>query len=801
MIRDCYTTIYVCIFIKNFRVKFVAKKNIVIVESPSKIKSVEKYLGKDYAVFASNGHIRDLPSKNGSVNPDNNFSMIWELDARGKKSLSSIHDAVKKADNLFLATDPDREGEAISWHVVNALEQMNALNDKNVYRIVFNEITKTAVQNAIQNPRKINQALVNAYLARRALDYLVGFTLSPVLWRKLPGARSAGRVQSVSLRLIVEREQEIEKFTPQEYWSITGNFLTKNNEHFSAKLTHLSGKKLDKFDINSELLSKNAVQLLEKEPYHVQQIEKKKKARNPTAPFTTSTLQQEAARKLGFSSKKTMQLAQKLYEGSTINGENVGLITYMRTDSVNLSQDAINNIRGYIQKNYKKDYLPDAPRLYKGRTKNAQEAHEAIRPTNIDITPHQVKDILDADHLKLYELIWKRSLACQMASALFNQVSIDIASQNQEHIFRATGSTLIFDGFLAVYQEGKDTDDKQDDDQENLLPNMDENDPTKLENMLPLQHFTQPPPRYSEASLVKKLEELGIGRPSTYVSIIQVLQDRQYVRLEKKQFKPNDRGRIVTSFLKHHFLKYVEYDFTAQLEEKLDDISNNTLSWLSVMQDFWSHFHQTTAEAMTISVSSVIDEIEKDLEPYLFKNSDERICPTCKKGRINLKLSKFGAFLGCSEYPTCNYTKRLVEGDSSEEQTLQPTEQFEQKYIGDMPDTGKKIYLKKGPYGFYLELEMQGKEKKPKRVAIPAGISPDAVDLKTSINLCALPKLLGEHPTFGVLKVGLGRFGPYVQFKDGFASIPKSDNFLDVTFERAAEIVEAKQNKETKKKK
>lgn len=768
-------------------------KNVVIVESPSKIASVGKYLGKDYEVFASNGHIRDLPSKNGSVKPDDHFSMVWEFSAKGLKSLTSIEKAIKKADSLYLATDPDREGEAISWHVVDALKERGVLKDKKIYRVVFNEITRTAVQNGVNNPRLISQPLVDAYLARRALDYLVGFTLSPVLWRKLPGARSAGRVQSVSLRLIVEREEEIERFNAQEYWSVIGTFINPKKEKFEARLTHLDSKKLDKFDIFSEQRAKDALKKVEDEQYHIQNVEKKSKMRNPAAPFITSTLQQEAARKLGYSSKKTMQLAQKLYEGISIDGENVGLITYMRTDSVNLSQDALTNIRDFISKKYKADYLPKEPKAYKGRAKNAQEAHEAIRPTDINILPKDIKNALDDDHIKLYDLIWKRSLACQMASAIFDQVSVNISSSDLKHTFRASGSTMVFDGFLSVYQEGKDiedkVEDKLDDDDQATLPVLNKDDKAVLDKIIPNQHFTQPPPRYSEASLVKKLEELGIGRPSTYVSIIQVLQDRQYVRLEKKQFRPNDRGRIVTSFLKHHFQKYIEYDFTANLEEQLDDISTSTLPWLSVMDKFWKNFHETTKKAMDISVTSVIDEVEKDLEHYLFKNDETRVCPTCSIGRVNLKLSKYGAFLGCSEYPTCSYTKPLVEEGEMTENPIQAAHQFEQKLIGEMPETGQKIFLKKGPYGFYLEVDIFGKQKKPKRVAVPAAINIHDIDLKFSLDLCSLPKKLGEHPEYGELKIGLGRFGPYVQFNGGFASIPKTFEFLSVTFDQAADIV------------
>ncbi|CAO5675076.1 MAG: DNA topoisomerase 1 [Holosporales bacterium] len=767
-------------------------KNVVIVESPSKITSVSKYLGNDFDVVASYGHIRDLPSKTGSVDPLNNFNMIWDFGDRGLKSLAGIEKALKGAEALYLATDPDREGEAISWHVIDALKNTKSLKDKKIYRIVFNEITKTAVQNAIKTPREIDQSLVDAYLARRALDYLVGFTLSPVLWRKLPGARSAGRVQSVALRLVVEREEEIEKFKSEEYWTIDGCFLNSDKKEYTAKLTFLEGKKLQKFDIGNEDQAKSALQKIKDQTYAIDDIEKKQVKRNPTPPFITSTLQQEAARKLGFSGKKTMMIAQKLYEGTSIDGETTGLITYMRTDSINLSNDALNNIRDYIPRAYGEKYLPKEPRIYKSKAKNAQEAHEAIRPTDINRSPKEMEKFLSSDDLKLYDLIWKRALSSQMESALFDQVGVDIISQNRKIMFRATGSTLVFDGFLSVYQEGKDED--SDDDKQNRLPVLQKGEGAALKKATPGQHFTQPPPRFTEATLVKKLEELGIGRPSTYVSIIQVLQDRKYVVLEKKQFKPEDRGRIVTSFLKHHFKQYVEYDFTAQLEEQLDDISAGSLSWTGVMDKFWTDFSSTIAIATEISTATVISEVEKDLEHYLYKGlkPEDRICPSCKKGVLHLKLSKFGAFLGCSDYPECNYTKPLVESD----QDLDPDKEalyavFEPRLLGKA-ETGQDIYVKKGPYGFYIEWEALKTEKKPKRVSVPASLSVDEIDLDKALGMGAFPKKIGTHPEYGDISVSSGRFGPYVQSKAGFVSIPKGDDMLTLTLERALELIAKK---------
>ena len=768
-------------------------KNVCIVESPAKITSVTKYLGKDFTVLASYGHIRDLPSKSGSVDPEKKFSMIWDFGDRGQKTLATIAKAVKQADTLYLATDPDREGEAISWHVLDALKHQGALKGKTIKRIVFNEITKKAVQDAVAKPRDIDQQLVDAYLARRALDYLVGFNLSPVLWRKLPGARSAGRVQSVALRLIVERDAEIEQFNAQEYWTIDGQFLNASDKNYTAHLTHLNGKKLSKFDLNNEEISKAAVKTVLDQSYNVEKVVKKKTKRNPTPPFITSTMQQEAARKLGFGAKRTMQIAQKLYEGFKIDGENIGLITYMRTDSVNLSQDALTNLRSFIERIYGNDYLPSDARFYKSKVKNAQEAHEAIRPTDISRTPKEMERYLDDEQLKLYTLIWKRAISCQMESAVFDSVAVDITSENKQHTFRASGSTMVFDGFLKVYQEGKDEgEDEDEENDEKLLPPLSEGELARVKSITPNQHFTQPPPRFSEASLVKKLEELGIGRPSTYASIISVLQERKYVILDKKQFKAEDRGRIVISFLKHHFNQYVSYDFTANLEEELDDISNGSLDWLKVMATFWNGFHQTVTKAMDLTTTQVIYEVEEDLATYLFKGQtkEERICPSCKKGTVNLKLSKFGAFLGCSLYPECHYTKRLVEGDGEETESSDQT--FESQVIGQDPKTNQIIYVKKGPYGFYAEWGLLEKQKKPKRVSMPKHLTLETFTLDVVLELGALPKMIGEHDIYGTIKIGIGRFGPYVQYKDGYVSIPKAEEPMTLSYDRAIELVVTK---------
>lgn len=769
-------------------------KRVVIVESPAKAKTINRYLGNDYVVLASYGHIRDLPSKNGSVKPEDDFSMIWEMDDRSKKNMDEIAKALKKADELYLATDPDREGEAISWHVQQVLEDRGILESKPVRRIIFHEITKNAIVHAIQSPRDINTELVNAYLARRALDYLVGFTLSPVLWRKLPGSRSAGRVQSVALRIIVEREIEIENFKTQEYWSIVGDFLNGKNQAFSAKLSHFEGKKLDKFDISNQEQAESISQLIQKQTYQVSQIEKKQVKRHPAAPFITSTLQQEASRKLGFSAQKTMQLAQRLYEGVEIAGELTGLISYMRTDSVTISQDAIAEARTHIEQNYGASYLPKSPRAYKSKAKNAQEAHEAIRPTSLARVPQSVAAYLDNAQLRLYELIWKRTMASQMESALFDQVVVDVNSTDKQIQFRATGTTQVFDGFLKLYQEGVDDAADQEDD-ESRLPLLEKGDSTPLTKVKPNQHFTQPPPRFSEASLVKKLEELGIGRPSTYASIIHVLQERDYVRLDKKQFIPEERGRMVTSFLVNFFKRYIEYDFTAHMEEQLDEISHGHLLWKQVLGEFWQEFKATIDGTKELRITEVLDCLERDMQMHLFHSTEDsaRECPTCHEGRISLKLSKFGAFLGCSRYPDCKYTKALSGDNDGTE--LQATD--EPKVIGQDPQSGEEVTLRKGPYGHYLQWgEAQTKTDKPKRVAIPQGIDLETVDLALALSLKALPKPIGVHPeTNDPISIGIGKFGPYIKYGSLFVSIPRKENMFELALDRALELIVEKQKK------
>jgi len=797
-------------------------KNVVIVESPAKAKTIHRYLGKDFTVLASFGHIRDLPSKNGSVRPDEGFAMTWETDDRSKKHVAEIAKAIRGADNLYLATDPDREGEAIAWHVYQVLSEQGALSSNTqVKRIVFHEITKTAVQHSLETPRDINKELVDAYLARRALDYLVGFTLSPVLWRKLPGSRSAGRVQSVALRLVVEREAEIEVFKPQEYWSITAQLMTPRKEKFTGRLTHLNGKKLDKFDLATQSQAEAACEAIRQRTLSVATLEKKQVKRHPAAPFITSTLQQEASRKLGFGASRTMQTAQRLYEGIEIGGEVTGLITYMRTDSIQIANEALSAARNYIEKSYGKLYLPSSPRVFKNKSKNAQEAHEAIRPTDISRHPDEMRKYLDEAQLKLYELIWKRTVASQMESAVFDQVTVEMASPDKQITLRATGSTLTFDGFLKLYQEGVDEDTDKDE-EDRLLPVLSMGESIDQNQVTPNQHFTQPPPRYSEASLVKKLEELGIGRPSTYASIINVLQERDYVRLEKRQFIPEERGRLVTVFLVNFFNKYVQYDFTANLEEELDEISQGKLPWKSVLSEFWNPFHETTESTQNLRTTEVIDRLEQDLSFHLFHGEDEstRVCPTCKTGRVSLKLSRYGAFLGCSNYPECRYTRPL--SANAEEAAAAAPE--EPKEVGSDPDTLEAITLRKGPYGYYLqwgdettasaqiaapveeekETPKKGKAKpkkksaksakpKPKRVSLPANTPPDDVTLGMALQLKGLPLSIGVHPDTGEkLSIGLGRFGPYVKFGSQFASIPKTYDFLNLTLEEAIHIVNAK---------
>jgi len=771
--------------------------NVVVVESPAKAKTINKYLGRDFKVLASYGHIRDLPAKDGSVRPGDDFAMDWEIDAKSQKHLREIAEAVKGASNLFLATDPDREGEAISWHVRESLNQRKALGDVDVKRVVFNEITKDAILEAFDHPRDLDNELVEAYLARRALDYLVGFTLSPVLWRKLPGSRSAGRVQSVALRLVCERETAIENFDPREYWSIKALMKTTAGATMEAALTHLAGEKLDKVAIGNETAARDAVAMIEAREFAVKSIERKKTRRNPAPPFTTSTLQQEASRKLRMSARQTMQVAQRLYEGINIGGDTVGLITYMRTDGVQMANEAIQAARAFIERDFGGDYLPSSPRVYKSKAKNAQEAHEAVRPTDLFRRPEDVKPYLDAEQLKLYTLIWKRTLASQMESAVLDQVAVDIASDDARVILRATGSVIAFDGFIKLYREGTDDGDQEDksDGDHRILPKVAEGERLVRERVTPEQHFTQPPPRYSEASLVKALEELGIGRPSTYASILSVLQDRNYVRLDKRRFYPEDRGRVVTVFLESFFSRYVAYDFTADLEQKLDDISGGRIDWKTVLRDFWSAFDEAVDGTRDLRVSEVLDKLDELLGPHFFRRGedgkDPRKCPSCDDGRLNLKLGKFGAFIGCSNYPDCRFTKPLAvtNGDDAEEaMAAGPVE------LGIDPESGKTVTVRKGPYGPYVQLgeeEGSGKKKvKPKRSSIPKSMPVTSIDLEKALGLLSLPREVGPDPeTADMITAAIGRFGPYIKRGGTYVSLKGEDDVLTIGLNRAAHLM------------
>ena len=777
--------------------------DVVVVESPAKAKTINKYLGSGYTVLASYGHIRDLPSKDGSVRPDSDFEMDWEVDSRSEKHIKAIADAVKSADNLFLATDPDREGEAISWHVREVLDNKNLLNGVGVKRVVFNEITKDAIKDAFNHPRDLDKELVDAYLARRALDYLVGFNLSPVLWRKLPGSRSAGRVQSVALRLICEREAEIEVFKKQEFWSIKATFAAEGGHKLSAQLTHLDGKKLGKMDIPSAEDAERAKKTVEAGTFAVANVTRKQTRRNPAPPFTTSTLQQEAARKLYFSAKRTMQVAQRLYEGINIGGETVGLITYMRTDGVTMAQEAVDACRDLIKDAYGAPYLPDAPRVYKSKAKNAQEAHEAIRPTDVSRRPEDVAAYLDDDQKKLYDLIWKRTVASQMENAVLDQVAVDIAAADNSAVLRATGSVIAFDGFLKVYQEGKDeqesSDADNDDDKLRILPDVKEGEHLARQEVEADQHFTQPPPRYTEASLVKRLEELGIGRPSTYASIISVLQDRNYVKLESRRFEPEDRGRLVTAFLSSFFERYVEYGFTAELEERLDDISGGRRDWKQVLRDFWEAFSHAVDGTKDLRVREVLDALDELLGPHFFPDrpdgSNPRKCPACDDGRLGLKLGKFGAFIGCSNYPECKHTQALAvpgEGDDGAEAAVEFP-----RLLGNDPDTGLPVTVRKGPYGAYVQLgEAEEGGPKPKRASLPKGMSPATIDLETALGLLTLPRDVGEHPETGdMITAGLGRFGPFIKMGGTYVSL-KEDDVLTIGLNRAVSLLADKPRKD-----
>ncbi len=764
--------------------------NLVLVESPAKAKTINKYLGKGYEVMASFGHGRDLPPKSGSVDPDANFRMLWEVDPKAQKRLNDIARAVKGADKLILATDPDREGEAISWHVLQVLKERKALHGQPVERVVFNAITKQAVTEAMAHPRIIDQALVDAYLARRALDYLFGFTLSPVLWRKLPGARSAGRVQSVALRLVADRELEIEKFVRQEYWSLLATLATPRDETFEARLVGADGKKLQRLDIGSGAEAEAFKQALETAAFTVVSVEAKPVKRNPYAPFTTSTLQQEASRKLGFAPAHTMRVAQRLYEGVDIGGETVGLITYMRTDGVDIAPEALQATRSVIEADYGRDYVPPAPRRYEAKARNAQEAHEAIRPTELTRRPRDTKSVLDADQAKLYELIWLRTVASQMESAELERTTVDIEAKVASRLLelRATGTVVKFDGFLTVYQEGRDED--PDDEDARRLPQMSAGEPLSKRSIAADQHSTEPPPRYSEASLVKRMEELGIGRPSTYASILQVLKDRKYVRLDKRRLIPEDRGRIVVAFLESFFSKYVEYDFTASLEDQLDLISNNEVAWRDVLRDFWGDFIGAVDATKELRISAVIDALDALLSQHLFPpredGIDPRVCPTCGIGKLSLKLSKFGAFIGCGNYPECRYTRPLSAGENGAD--------IGTKKLGEDPQTGLDVTVRSGRFGPYLQLGETVKDgPKPKRAGLPKDVAPDEIDLARALALLSLPREVGRSPEDGEpIRAGIGRFGPYVQHGKTYANLESPEEVFTIGLNRAVTLIAEK---------
>ena len=762
--------------------------NLFIVESPAKAKTINKYLGSNFTVVASYGHVRDLPSKSGAVDPEKDFAMIWESDARAAKQIKAIADLAKDAEKIVLATDPDREGEAIAWHLHEILKNRRVLGKKPVERVVFSEITKTAVQNALAKPRSLNQPLIDAYLTRRALDYLVGFTLSPVLWRKLPGSKSAGRVQSVALRLICDRQDEIDAFIPQDYWTIHGIFTGEAKVPFAARLKVFNGEKVEKFTIKAKTEAIAWVTDLKTRRYTITDVRKKQVSRHPAAPFITSTLQQEAARKLGFSPAHTMRVAQKLYEGVNVGGDTVGLITYMRTDGTQLSGEAIGQARAYIEKHMGESYLPKSARAYTSKAKNAQEAHEAIRPTAVSRTPDSVRGKLSSEEHALYTLIWQRMVACQTASAVFDQVQVDITSDHGAHVFGAQGQTLVFDGFLKVYQEGRD--EQGDDDDTAKLPPLRVAEGVTPASIDEEDHTTEPPPRYSEASLVKKMEELGIGRPSTYASILQVLKDREYVRLESKRLIPEDRGRLVISFLKHHFAKYVDKDFTAGLEDQLDTISSGDLPWKNVIYDFWRDFKGQTDEALALKISDIIDELSGDLGHILFPRDESgelnRACPSCGTGTLSLKLGKTSAFIGCNRYPECRYTRPAFGGIAGAEAAADG-----ERILGEDPTTGLTVRLKRGPYGPYVQLGEDSTETKPKRAPLPAKVTPETVNLDTALLALRLPRDVGMEPQTGeVIQANIGRFGPYLRHGKQFVSIPKAMDLYTITLPEALDLIQ-----------
>jgi DNA topoisomerase I len=779
--------------------------NVVIVESAAKAKTINKYLGPGYKVIASYGHVRDLPAKDGSVEPDNDFNMHWDVDPKSQKIMREIADALKGASKLILATDPDREGEAISWHLLEILHQKKAIKKgTEIERVAFNAITKQSILAALKEPRKIDQPLVEAYLARRALDYLVGFTLSPVLWRKLPGARSAGRVQSVALRLICDREAEIEAFRTDEYWTVEAMLSNAKGDDFKARLTEIAGTTLKKLDIKDEASAFLIKAAIEKQDFKIASVEKKAAKRNPYPPFTTSTLQMDASRKLGFSAKQTMQIAQRLYEGVDIGGETVGLITYMRTDGVQIIPEAVAHIRDMISSEYGRQYTPFA-REYKSKAKNAQEAHEAIRPTDPKRKPDQVRKHLDKDQAALYDLVWKRTIASQMASADMEQTVAEIEVKGRNgtaYGLRANGSVVTFDGFLKVYEEGRDDkyraiqkgkeDSEGEDDDSRRLPPLSAGEHVKDKQIDADQHFTQPPPRFSEATLVKRMEELGIGRPSTYASTMAVLVDRDYVKIDKKRLVPEDKGRLVIAFLESFFKKYVEFDFTADLEEKLDLISNNELEWKAVLREFWADFIGAVTEIKDLRVSQVLDALNDMLGPHIFPakedGSDSRACPKCGVGRLSLKISgKFGAFIGCENYPECKFTRQLTQSAAGDEAAT-----LDGKVLG-YNDAGVAVTLRNGRFGAYVQLGEAEGDEKPKRSSLPKGVDAATLDLERALQLLSLPREVGQHPeTATPIMAGLGRYGPFLLHDGTYANLEGMEEVFTIGLNRAVTLLAEK---------
>ncbi|MGQ3278052.1 MAG: type I DNA topoisomerase [Shinella sp.] len=770
---------------------------VVVVESPAKAKTINKYLGPGYTVLASFGHVRDLPAKDGSVRPDEDFEMSWEVDSASAKRMKDIADAVKASDGLILATDPDREGEAISWHVLDVLKKKKVLGDKPVKRVVFNAITKSAVLEAMRNPRDIDTPLVDAYLARRALDYLVGFNLSPILWRKLPGARSAGRVQSVALRLVCDRESEIERFVSEEYWNLSALLKTPRGDEFEARLVSAEGKRLQARSIGNGEEANNLKALLEGAAYRVESVEAKPTKRNPGPPFTTSTLQQAASSKLGFSASRTMQVAQKLYEGIDIGGETVGLITYMRTDGVQMAPEAIDAARRAVGEQFGARYVPEKARFYSTKAKNAQEAHEAIRPTSFDRTPDQVKRFLDPDQLRLYDLVWKRGIASQMASAEIERTTVEIEADNggRKAGLHATGSVIRFDGFIAAYTDQKEDGEQSDGgDDDGRLPEINAQEAVAKQKVNATQHFTEPPPRYSEATLIKKMEELGIGRPSTYASTLATLRDREYILIDKRKLIPETKGRLVTAFLESFFTRYVEYDFTADLEEKLDKISAGELDWKQVLRDFWKDFFAQIEETKELRVTNVLDALNEELAPLVFPKredgSDPRICQVCGTGKLSLKLGKFGAFVGCSNYPDCNFTRQLSADNGSD---AEANASNEPQSLGKDPHTGEEITLRSGRFGPYVQ---RGDGKEAKRSSLPKGWTPASIDHEKALALLSLPRDIGQHPESGkMISAGLGRYGPFLLHDGGYANLETVEDVFSIGLNRAVTVIADKASK------